>query len=82
MSNSEQLPVGESVQIKVIVRCYADKMPQIFGVIISGAEHFAMPEGDTVMVVGMLTISDGLKVIDPEKWGSAMSREFLMRNRI
>lgn len=79
MTAQSPLPPGETVTLKVIVRVYGDGEPaQVFGTIITGAEHLDLPQGDTVMVVGKFSIQGGLKSVDTDKWSSAMSRSLLM----
>ena len=81
MTAQSPLPVGETVTLKVIVRVFGEGHPhQIFGTIISGAEHLDLPQGDTVMVVGKFLIEGGIKAVDTEKWASAMSFSSLMHS--
>ncbi len=78
VKKEEPLPVGETVTLKVFVRVYKNHPTQIFGVILEGAEHLDLPEGDTVQCVGKFSITGGIKAVDTARWKSAMSRNLLL----
>lgn len=76
------LPNGQ-IRIKCIIRTFKDAPTQIFGTVVSGAEHLSMEECSTTMIVADLLIMEGIKAIDTEGFSNdGLSRDELMKRFI